>query len=94
MTAVVWKNPTFYLLLHHNVFPQSQTGGGLVLEAADDKPEEDLHYEEVNFVKTKHEPSSVSVHSSRQQQETVYSQVRVSEAKSSSIRTADHLYAK
>ncbi|XP_072234392.1 sialic acid-binding Ig-like lectin 14 [Leuresthes tenuis] len=67
---------------------QSQTGEDLALQTPATKPEEELHYEEMNFRK-RPEPSSVSVQDSRQQQETVYAQVKVSEPENSSTQTAD-----
>ncbi|XP_072234382.1 sialic acid-binding Ig-like lectin 13 [Leuresthes tenuis] len=67
---------------------QSQTGEDLAHQTPATKPEEELHYEEMNFRK-RPEPSSVSVQDSRQQQETVYAQVKVSEPENSSTQTAD-----
>jgi len=71
-----------------NTFPQSQTGEDLAPQTPATKPEEEVHYEEMNFRK-RPEPSSVSVQDSRQQQETVYAQVKVSEPENSSTQTAD-----
>ncbi|MED6240366.1 hypothetical protein ATANTOWER_019963 [Ataeniobius toweri] len=48
--------------------------------------QEDLHYEDVNFIK---KPSCVSESSSRKQQETLYAQVRVCEPENRSAQTAE-----
>ncbi|KAM9713054.1 uncharacterized protein ACNS7B_023375 [Menidia menidia] len=50
---------------------------------------EDLQYEEMSFFKRRPEPSDVSVQDSRQQQETVDTQVKGSEAEYSSEHTPD-----
>ncbi|MEQ2226475.1 hypothetical protein ILYODFUR_027837 [Ilyodon furcidens] len=48
--------------------------------------QEDLHYEDVNFIK---KPSCVSESSSRKQQETLYAQVRVCEPDNRSAQIAE-----
>lgn len=55
------------------------------------RPEQELHYEELTFGKTRPEASSVSL-----QEETVYAQVKVSNAGNSSAHTTgspEDLYA-
>ncbi|XP_016534386.1 sialoadhesin-like [Poecilia formosa] len=66
---------------------QSQTSEDATVEKpANEKREEKLHYEEVNFLQRRLEASSMSAQDSRQQ-ETVYSQLKVS------VAPAEDLYA-
>uniref|UniRef100_A0A1A8E569 Si:dkeyp-28d2.4 n=2 Tax=Nothobranchius kadleci TaxID=1051664 RepID=A0A1A8E569_NOTKA len=75
----------------------SQAGEDLVLQSLpDSQTEGDVHYEEVNVLMKRHVASTVSEDNSRQQQETVYSQVNVSKSESSSTQRAaglEELYA-
>ncbi|XP_041823668.1 sialoadhesin-like [Melanotaenia boesemani] len=75
---------------------QNQTGEELTLQIPANKPEEKVHYEDINFLTRRPEASSVSVQDSRQQQETVYAQVKVSKQENSSTRMTngpEDLYA-
>lgn len=65
---------------------QSQTGEDTTVEKPADGREEKLHYEEVGFLQRRLGASSMSAQVSRQQ-ETVYSQVKVS------VATAEDLWA-
>ncbi|XP_070409158.1 uncharacterized protein [Nothobranchius furzeri] len=75
----------------------SQAGEDLVLQSLPaSQTEGDVHYEEVNVLMKRHVASTVSEDNSRQQQETVYSQVNVSKSESSSTQSAaglEELYA-
>nr|XP_054607319.1 sialic acid-binding Ig-like lectin 7 isoform X2 [Nothobranchius furzeri] len=75
----------------------SQAGEDLVLQSLPaSQTEGDVHYEEVNVLMKRHVASTVSEDNSRQQQETVYSQVNVSKSESSSTQRAaglEELYA-
>ncbi|XP_072234386.1 sialic acid-binding Ig-like lectin 13 [Leuresthes tenuis] len=86
-----------------DLYIQSQTGEELcsqkptnqtvcssnTLQIPANQTEEELEYEDMTLFKRRPEPSSVSVQDSRQQQETVNTQVKVSEPENSSTQTAD-----
>ncbi|KAM4554413.1 sialic acid-binding Ig-like lectin 14 [Fundulus diaphanus] len=74
---------------------EDQREEDVYVEMAVCKPEEELHYGEVNFVRKRPEASSVSPQDG-EQQDTVYAQVKVSNAGNSSARATDRpedLYA-
>ncbi|XP_015260076.1 PREDICTED: sialic acid-binding Ig-like lectin 13 [Cyprinodon variegatus] len=74
---------------------QNQTGEEADVEKAADIPEEEIHYGQVNFCKKEPEASTVSLQDCGEQ-ETVYAQVKASNAGNSSTRTHDRpedLYA-
>ncbi|XP_016531151.1 myeloid cell surface antigen CD33-like isoform X2 [Poecilia formosa] len=61
-----------------------------VLQTPSNERQEELHYGDVNFIK---KPSCVSESTSGDQQETLYSQVKVSEPKNRSADSSDPLYS-
>ncbi|XP_038161622.1 vascular cell adhesion protein 1-like [Cyprinodon tularosa] len=74
---------------------QNQAGEEADVEKAADIPEEEIHYGQVNFCKKEPEASTVSLQGCGEQ-ETVYAQVKASNAGNSSTRTHDRpedLYA-
>ncbi|KAM9712706.1 sialoadhesin-like [Menidia menidia] len=66
-----------------------QTQNHLDMGQISNNQTEDLQYEEMSFFKRRPEPSDVSVQDSKQQQETVDTQVKGSEAEYSSEHTPD-----
>ncbi|XP_047424718.1 sialic acid-binding Ig-like lectin 14 [Mugil cephalus] len=77
---------------------QSQRGGDLVVEEAAGETEEveNIHYGEINFSKQRRDPSSDSVQDSGQQQDRVYTQVKIKKPAKRLTQTVDdtdYLYA-
>ena len=91
----MWKDPAHRIFLVQHIFPQNQTGEELALQIPANQTEEELHYEDMTLFKRRPEPSSISVQDSRQQQETVNTQVKESEPENSSTQadTLEDLYA-
>uniref|UniRef100_UPI0037E83161 sialic acid-binding Ig-like lectin 12 n=1 Tax=Semicossyphus pulcher TaxID=241346 RepID=UPI0037E83161 len=63
--------------------------GMLALQQSASVTEDNIHYGEINFSARKPEPVSVSVQDSAQQLDTLYAEVKVSEATNSLRQTAD-----
>ncbi|XP_018529383.2 B-cell receptor CD22 [Lates calcarifer] len=70
---------------------QSQTGEELTVRSASKTEEENVHYGEINFSNLRHEPPPDSQRDSRQEQDTVYAQVKVSGTVNRSTYTSDGL---
>ncbi|XP_026218070.1 sialic acid-binding Ig-like lectin 12 isoform X2 [Anabas testudineus] len=73
----------------HQTAQQSQDQSGGCAASKEQEEEENIHYGEISFFKLQTEASSDSVQDSGQQQDTVYSQVKMSKTANSLSLTAD-----
>ncbi|XP_038154132.1 B-cell receptor CD22-like [Cyprinodon tularosa] len=80
---LIWFLKNKRTAAQHNQTPAAEE---LALQIPTNERQEDLHYEDVKFIK---KPSCVSQSSSNEQQETLYAQVQVSKVVNRSSQTAD-----